>query len=88
MTQPPTAPAPKLLTHEQLCARIEREIELRGGLGRTARYLKVSRQLLGDMLRGDRSIGPKLQKALNVRRIISRDIFYEPIPKGAKHGRA
>ncbi len=73
-----------VLTHDQVCARIEREIELAGSLRRTAAALGVSYQYLSDVLIGKCGIGPKLLEALNLKRTVVKDVVYEPVRKAGR----
>lgn len=66
------------ITHQQVCQKIEREIELVGSLRKTATQLGVSAQYLGNVLAGNRGIGPKLLKALGLRRSVTKIVTYEP----------
>lgn len=67
-----------MITHAEVCRRLEREIELQGSLRRAAATLKVSPQYLSAALGGERSIGPKLLKVLKLRRVITKTVTYEP----------
>lgn len=68
-----------LITHAEVCRRIERDIELQGSLRRAAAAMRVSPQYLSAVLAGNRSIGPKLLKQLKLRRKIVKTITYEPL---------
>jgi hypothetical protein len=65
--------------HIEVCRKLEREIELNGSLRRAAVSLRVSPQYLSAALSGERSIGPKLLKALRLRREITKVITYKVI---------
>ena len=66
-----------IVQHAEVCRRLEREIELNGSLRRAANTLRVSPQYLSAALAGERSIGPKLLKALKLRRKITKLVTYE-----------
>lgn len=65
MPKTPTLPP---LTHAEVLRRVQHEVELCGSIALTARTWKVTPQLLSYVLSGQRSIGPKLLKALKLRR--------------------
>ena len=67
------------ITLEQICARLEREIELLGSLRNVARELGVSHPYLSRVLSGRRSPGPKLLHALNLRVRELKQVTYEPL---------
>lgn len=65
------------MQHAEVCRRLEREIELNGSLRRAAAHLKVSPQYLSAALASERGIGPKLLKALKLRRKVTKVVTYE-----------
>jgi len=67
------------ITLEQICARLEREIELLGSLRNVARELGVSQPYLTRILAGDRFPGPKLLHVLNLRKVELKQVTYEPL---------
>ena len=56
------------ITHAEVVRRLQREVQLCGSIATTARAWKISPQLLSYVLLGERTIGPKLLKALRLRR--------------------
>ncbi len=73
-----------IIQHIEVLRRIEREIELDGGLRRAAASLKISPQYISSVLRGHRNIGPKLLRSLKLRRRIVKTVTYEDM--GANRG--
>jgi hypothetical protein len=71
------------MEHAEVCRRIERTIELQGSLRRAAVLFKVSPQYLSAALAGDRSIGPKLLRALKLRRKVVKVVTYEEATRRA-----
>lgn len=67
------------MLHSEVCRRIERDIVLQGSLRRTASAYRVSPQYLSAALAGERAIGPKLLRALKLRRKVVKTITYEEI---------
>lgn len=49
---------------------------------RAASAFRVSPQYLSAVLKGRRSVGPKLLKALKLRRVIVKTISYQPVRRG------
>lgn len=70
------------MQHAEVLRRIEREVELNGSLRRAAVMLSVSPQYLSAVLNDDRAIGPKLLKALKLRRRIVKTVTYEEARRG------
>lgn len=67
------------MQHVEVCRRVERIIELQGSLTKAAHSLNVSPQYLSAALLGQRSIGPKLLKALRLRRKVTKVVVYEEV---------
>lgn len=72
------------LTHAELLRRLRREIERAGSKAAAARTWSISPPLLDFILNGERNIGPKMLKALKLRRVTLVVHRYEP----ARAGRA
>lgn len=70
-----------MMTHAEVCRRIERDIELQGSLRRAAVQYRVSPQYLSAVLAGGRSIGPKLLKTLKLRRKVVKTVTYEVVSR-------
>ncbi len=61
----------------EILRRIQGAIDANGSLNRAAASLSVSPQLLSAVLDGKRNIGPRLLRALKLRRTIVKTITYE-----------
>ena len=72
------------LTHQQLCRRLEREIELDGTLTQAAKVFGVSAAMLSLVLRSKRGIGPKMLKRLGLRKHVTKTVMYEELPKNRR----
>ena len=70
-----------ILQHVDVLRRLERQIEVDGSLRRAAAALTISPQYLSAILAGDRLVGPKLLKALNLRRRIQKTVTYEEVAR-------
>ena len=57
------------LTHAEVLRTVRHEVETIGNISLAARHWNVSPKLLAAILRGERNIGPKLMKALRLRRV-------------------
>lgn len=57
------------LTHAELLRRIQLEIDRIGSQADVARMWGVSGQMISAILKGERNIGPKLLKALKLKRV-------------------
>jgi hypothetical protein len=68
--------------HAEVCRRIERTIELQGSLRRAAASFRISPQYLSAALAGERAIGPKLLRALKLRKKVVKVITYEEVRRG------
>lgn len=71
-----------MLSHAQVCQRVEFKIQQDGSLRLAARAFRVSPQYLSAVLLGQRAIGPKLLKALKLKRKIQKTVTYEEAPRG------
>ena len=65
-----------MIQHAEVLRRLGREIELNGSLRRAAVMLGISPQYLSAVLADERSVGPKLLKALKLRRQIVKTVTY------------
>ncbi len=63
--------------HAEVCRRLERSIAEAGSLTLAAQVMGVSPQLLSAVLAGNRAIGPKLLKALNLTRTVQKVVTYQ-----------
>lgn len=72
------------LTHAELLRRIQKEIAAAGSCAAAARAWGISPQLLDFTIKGQRNIGPKLLKALKLRRITLVVHRYEPATRGPR----
>lgn len=72
------------MEHAEVCRKLEREIELQGSLRRAALFLRVSPQYLSAVLDSKRAIGPKLLRALKLRRTVRKVYTYEPVKVRAR----
>ena len=72
-----------ILSHIQVCQQIEWRIRQAGSLRLAADTYKVSPQYLSAVLLKQRAIGPKLLRALKLRRKVIKTVTYE-----ATRGRA
>jgi hypothetical protein len=70
------------ITHAEVQRRIQREVELCGSISLAARSWRITPQLLSYILSGQRSVGPKLLKALKLRRKRYVLYRYEEIRRG------
>lgn len=57
------------ITHAELLRRLQLEVDRAGSQAAAARLWSISPQLLAFVLKGERNIGPKLLKALKLRRV-------------------
>jgi hypothetical protein len=72
----------RALTDHEAARRLTRLIERHGSLRRAAKALNVSKSLLGLMSNRKRAIGPKLLKALRLRKVV---VFEEIPPRITRH---
>lgn len=72
------------LTHAELLRRLQKEIDRAGSQAAAARMWEISPQLLAFVISGERNIGPKLLKALKLRRVTLVVHRYAPAGKGHK----
>lgn len=72
------------LTHAELIRRIQKEIAMAGSGAAAARAWGISPQLLDFTVKGQRNVGPKLLKALKLRRITLVVHRYEPATAGRR----
>ena len=70
------------MQHAEVLRKLEREIDLNGSLRRAANTLQISPQYLSAVLSGDRSVGPKLLRALKLRRVVTKTVTYEVSRRG------
>jgi hypothetical protein len=70
------------LTHAELLRRIHHEIARAGSQAAAARLWDISPQLLGFIVKGERNVGPKLLRALKLRRVTLVVHRYEAISRG------
>lgn len=73
-------------THQQICRRLEREIELDGTLTQAARVFGVSPATLSLILRSKRGIGPKILRKLGLRKRTVKTVTYEELPNRKRNG--
>lgn len=73
------------LTHAELLRRIQRDIDRAGSQAAAARSWGISPQLLAFIVNGERNIGPKLLKALKLRRVTL--VVHRYAPAGSGHPR-
>lgn len=73
-----------VLTHAELLRRLQTDIDRFGSKGAAARAWGISPQLLGFVMSGDRNVGPKLLKALKLRRVTLVVHRYETAAAGRK----
>ncbi|MCR4339547.1 MAG: helix-turn-helix domain-containing protein [Gemmatimonadaceae bacterium] len=65
------------MTHVEVCRRLETLIEQHGSLCKAAEALKVTPAALSFVLTGKRAVGPKFQRALGLRRVVTKTFTYE-----------
>lgn len=82
---PPVAVTP--INQGEIYRMLERRIQEAGTLTLAATNLGISPQLLSAVLSQQRSLGPRLLKALGIRRTVTRHVSYEllkPVKKGSR----
>ena len=72
------------MEHAEVIRRLRREVELTGSVRRTAALFNVSPQYVSAVLNDERAIGPKLLKALKLRRRVVKVITYEEDRRGKR----
>lgn len=70
------------LTHAELLRRLQKDVDQAGSQASAARMWGISPQLLGFVLAGTRNVGPKLLKALKLRRVTLVVHRYAPAAAG------
>lgn len=70
-----------ILTHREICQRLEREIQLDGTLTQAAKVFGVSPATLSLILRSKRGVGPKILRKLGLRKRVQKVVTYEVLPK-------
>lgn len=70
-------PVAQPINKGEIYRRLERRIQQAGSLTLAARVMGISPQLLSAVLGEKRDVGPKLLKALGIRRKVQRVITYE-----------
>lgn len=59
-------------------------MELVGSVRRVATVFGVSPSYVSAVLNEDRAVGPKLLKALRLRRTVTKVVTYEEVPRGRR----
>lgn len=72
------------MEHAEVLRRLEREIELTGSVRRAATLFEVSPSYISAVLHDARAIGPKLLKALGLRRRVVKVVTYEEVKRGRR----
>jgi transcriptional regulator with XRE-family HTH domain len=72
------------MEHAEVIRRLRREVELTGSVRRVAGLLNVSPQYMSAVLNDERAIGPKLLKALKLRRRVVKTVTYEEVSRGRR----
>lgn len=72
------------MEHAEVIRRLRREVELTGSVRRVAGLFNVSPQYVSAVLNAERAIGPKLLKALKLRRRVVKTVTYEEVPRGRR----
>lgn len=70
------------LTHAEVVRRMQREIDRVGGQAAAARLWGISKPWLTEILQEKKNIGPKLLKALKLRRVTLVVHRYAPMARG------
>lgn len=70
------------ITHAELLRRLNLEVDRAGSQASAARLWNISPQLLAFVLKGERNVGPKLLKALKLRRVTLVVHRYEAAGQG------
>ena len=72
------------MEHAEVLRRLRREVELTGSVRRVAVLFGVSPQYVSAVLNDQRAIGPKLLKALKLRRRVVKTVTYEEVSRGRR----
>lgn len=72
------------LTHAELLRKIQHEVDRIGSKAAAARLWGISPQLLGFILHEERNIGPKLLRALKLKRVTLVVHRYAPCSRGSR----
>jgi hypothetical protein len=70
------------MTHAEVIRNLQLRIEEAGSDSAAARLLGVSRDLIGKVMHGQRTVSPKLLRALHLRRVAIVAYRYEPCERG------
>lgn len=72
------------MEHAEVLRRLEREIELTGSVRRVATLFGVSPSYISAVRLNCRAVGPKLLKALGLRRRVIKSVVYEEVKRGKR----
>lgn len=72
------------MEHAEVLRRLEREIELTGSVRRVATLFQVSPSYISAVLNDARAVGPKLLKALGLRKRVMKTVTYEEVRRGRR----
>lgn len=72
------------MEHAEVLRRLEREVELVGSVRRVASVFKVSPSYISAVLNDERAVGPKLLKAMRLRRKVVKVVTYEEVARARR----